>query len=117
MEGPHGHGRAMAAALALIFLFAMSTSNYFLSSIEKKSGSEFLKILQDKEEQSFWDRPAVSGRRLSGPGSSPPICRSRCGGCIPCLPIHVSIQPGQSIPLEYYPEAWRCKCRNKLFIP
>ncbi|KAK8962888.1 EPIDERMAL PATTERNING FACTOR-like protein 4 [Platanthera guangdongensis] len=115
MEGPHGHGRAMAAALALIFLFTMSTSNYFLSSTE--TGSECLKILQDKKEQSFWDQPAVSRRRLSGPGSSPPICRSRCGGCIPCRPIHVSIQPGQSIPLEYYPEAWRCKCRNKLFIP
>jgi hypothetical protein len=56
-------------------------------------------------------------RGLVGPGSSPPTCRSRCGGCHPCRPVHVAIQPGRSFPLEYYPEAWRCKCGNKLFMP
>ncbi|KFK24464.1 hypothetical protein AALP_AAs49657U000100 [Arabis alpina] len=56
-------------------------------------------------------------KRLGGPGSSPPTCRSKCGKCQPCKPVRVPIQPGLSIPLEYYPEAWRCKCGNKLFMP
>lgn len=56
-------------------------------------------------------------RRLSGPGSSPPTCRSKCGRCSPCKPVRVSIQPGFSFTLEYYPEAWRCKCGNNLFMP
>ncbi|KAK3190128.1 hypothetical protein Dsin_029689 [Dipteronia sinensis] len=56
-------------------------------------------------------------KRQNGPGSSPPTCRSKCGNCSPCKPVHVPIQPGLSIPLEYYPEAWRCKCGNKLFMP
>ncbi|XP_009611109.1 EPIDERMAL PATTERNING FACTOR-like protein 4 isoform X2 [Nicotiana tomentosiformis] len=56
-------------------------------------------------------------QRLRGPGSSPPTCRSKCGRCSPCKPVRVSVQPGFTSTLEYYPEAWRCKCRNKLFMP
>ncbi|RVX22291.1 Epidermal patterning factor-like protein 4 [Vitis vinifera] len=59
----------------------------------------------------------LTQKRLGGPGSSPPTCRSKCGRCAPCKAVHVPIQPGFSIPLEYYPEAWRCKCGNKLFMP
>ncbi|KAF7806901.1 EPIDERMAL PATTERNING FACTOR-like protein 4 [Senna tora] len=59
----------------------------------------------------------VDEKRTGGPGSVPPSCRSKCGWCAPCEPVHVPIQPGLSIPLEYYPEAWRCKCGNKLFMP
>ncbi|KAH6808927.1 EPIDERMAL PATTERNING FACTOR-like protein [Perilla frutescens var. frutescens] len=59
----------------------------------------------------------MARRRLGGPGSSPPSCRSKCGRCAPCKAVHVPIQPGMSMPLEYYPEAWRCKCGNKLFMP
>ncbi|KAJ9182172.1 hypothetical protein P3X46_006196 [Hevea brasiliensis] len=59
----------------------------------------------------------LTQKQLSGPGSSPPTCRSKCGKCLPCQPVHVPIQPGLSMPLEYYPEAWRCKCGNKLFMP
>ncbi|CAL4912697.1 unnamed protein product [Urochloa decumbens] len=72
------------------------------------------------EEGYSWDPGAAAAaarRGLVGPGSSPPTCRSRCGGCRPCRPVHVAIQPGRSFPLEYYPEAWRCKCGNKLFMP
>ncbi|CAL9225374.1 unnamed protein product [Arabidopsis halleri] len=58
-----------------------------------------------------------NNKRFGGPGSSPPTCRSKCGKCQPCKPVHVPIQPGLSMPLEYYPEAWRCKCGNKLFMP
>uniref|UniRef100_A0A0D9VPV1 Epidermal patterning factor-like protein n=1 Tax=Leersia perrieri TaxID=77586 RepID=A0A0D9VPV1_9ORYZ len=65
---------------------------------------------------SRWES-AAARRRLVGPGSSPPTCRSRCGGCHPCRPVHVAIQPGVAFPLEYYPEAWRCKCGDKLFMP
>ncbi|KAF9620541.1 hypothetical protein IFM89_013206 [Coptis chinensis] len=56
-------------------------------------------------------------RRLGRLGSAPPSCRSKCGRCSPCKPVHVPIQPGRSMTLEYYPEAWRCKCGNKLFMP
>ncbi|CAA7053375.1 unnamed protein product [Microthlaspi erraticum] len=66
-------------------------------------------------------RSDIPGRFMAdkrfGPGSSPPTCRSKCGKCQPCKPVHVPIQPGMSMPLEYYPEAWRCKCGNKLFMP
>ena len=56
-------------------------------------------------------------RWLIGPGSSPPTCRARCGRCTPCRPTRVAIQPGVGPQWEYYPEVWRCKCGNKLFMP
>ncbi|CAN0887103.1 EPIDERMAL PATTERNING FACTOR-like protein 4 [Linum grandiflorum] len=56
-------------------------------------------------------------KRLGGPGSSPPSCRWKCGGCSPCKPVHVPVHPGVKFTMEYYPEAWRCKCGNKLFMP
>ncbi|KAL2517099.1 EPIDERMAL PATTERNING FACTOR-like protein 4 [Abeliophyllum distichum] len=60
----------------------------------------------------------LTRRRLGGgPGSTPPTCRSKCGKCSPCKPVHVSIQHRFIMPLEYYPEAWRCRCGNKLFMP
>ncbi|KAG0455059.1 hypothetical protein HPP92_024351 [Vanilla planifolia] len=81
-------------------------------------GSGLGGITQEKEERGLrstrWVSAAAS---LTGPGSSPPTCRWRCGQCAPCRPVHVAIQPGRSVPLEYYPEAWRCKCANKLFMP
>ncbi|XP_020586110.1 EPIDERMAL PATTERNING FACTOR-like protein 5 [Phalaenopsis equestris] len=93
---------AIIAVSAVMLLIAIS------------SGSG-LSLNQAKDQQ--WRLPPQTRRRLAGPGSSPPICRSRCGDCFPCRPIHVAIQKGQIMPLEYYPEAWRCKCRNKLFLP
>ncbi|KAJ0007390.1 hypothetical protein Pint_30636 [Pistacia integerrima] len=56
-------------------------------------------------------------RLLSGPGSSPPRCTSKCGKCTPCQPVHVPVPPGTPVTAEYYPEAWRCKCGNKLYMP
>ncbi|ONK77201.1 uncharacterized protein A4U43_C02F4130 [Asparagus officinalis] len=60
-----------------------------------------------------------SRRRLSvgGPGSYPPRCSGKCGACKPCFPVHVPVPPGTPVITEYYPEAWRCKCRNKLYMP
>ncbi|XP_022154900.1 EPIDERMAL PATTERNING FACTOR-like protein 5 [Momordica charantia] len=65
---------------------------------------------------------AVAGRRglgQGGPGSSPPRCASKCGNCTPCKPVHVAVPvpPGTPVTADYYPEAWRCKCRNKLYMP
>ncbi|KAJ8751372.1 hypothetical protein K2173_016569 [Erythroxylum novogranatense] len=61
---------------------------------------------------------SVNTRRfLSGPGSSPPRCTSKCGKCTPCKPVHVPVPPGTPVTAEYYPEAWRCKCGNKLYMP
>nr|XP_018629824.1 protein EPIDERMAL PATTERNING FACTOR 1-like isoform X2 [Nicotiana tomentosiformis] len=56
-------------------------------------------------------------RILGGLGSSPPRCMSKCGRCTPCRPVHVAVPPGTPVTTEYYPEAWRCKCGNKLYMP
>ncbi|XP_038679197.1 EPIDERMAL PATTERNING FACTOR-like protein 6 [Tripterygium wilfordii] len=58
-----------------------------------------------------------SRRLLSGPGSSPPRCNSKCGKCTPCKAVHVPVPPGTPVTAEYYPEAWRCKCGNRLYMP
>ncbi|XVE58928.1 hypothetical protein DITRI_Ditri05aG0002400 [Diplodiscus trichospermus] len=60
---------------------------------------------------------SLARRFLSGPGSSPPRCASKCGKCTPCKPVHVPVPPGTPVIAEYYPEAWRCKCGNKLYMP
>ncbi|XP_015696389.1 uncharacterized protein LOC102710925 isoform X2 [Oryza brachyantha] len=58
-------------------------------------------------------------RRLlaEGPGSYPPRCAAKCGACVPCYPVHVAVPPGVPVTTEYYPEAWRCKCGNRLYMP
>ncbi|KAJ8503836.1 hypothetical protein OPV22_004722 [Ensete ventricosum] len=56
-------------------------------------------------------------RGLMGPGSYPPRCASKCGKCTPCRPVHVPVPPGTPVTSEYYPEAWRCKCGNRLYVP
>ncbi|KAG0570840.1 hypothetical protein M758_6G183800 [Ceratodon purpureus] len=53
-------------------------------------------------------------------GSAPPSCQGKCGSCVPCFPIHVSLggpHAGSITEQEYYPEAWRCKCDNRTFMP
>ncbi|KAL4587829.1 hypothetical protein LXL04_000703 [Taraxacum kok-saghyz] len=60
---------------------------------------------------------AYTRRKLGGPGSSPPRCAWKCGRCTPCRPVHVPVPPGTPVTAEYYPEAWRCKCKNKLYMP
>ncbi|KAJ4907378.1 EPIDERMAL PATTERNING FACTOR-like protein 6 [Raphanus sativus] len=56
-------------------------------------------------------------RILRGLGSSPPRCTSKCGRCTPCKPVHVPVPSDTPVTAEYYPEAWRCKCGNKLYMP
>ncbi|KAJ4753837.1 EPIDERMAL PATTERNING FACTOR-like protein [Rhynchospora pubera] len=53
----------------------------------------------------------------AGPGSHPPLCTRKCGSCTPCRPVHVPVPPGATDSAEYYPEAWRCKCGNHLYLP
>ncbi|XP_008782638.1 EPIDERMAL PATTERNING FACTOR-like protein 6 isoform X2 [Phoenix dactylifera] len=60
---------------------------------------------------------AVPRRILGGPGSYPPRCTSKCGKCTPCRPVHVPVPPGTPVTTEYYPEAWRCKCGDRLYMP
>uniref|UniRef100_A0A453FU70 Epidermal patterning factor-like protein n=1 Tax=Aegilops tauschii subsp. strangulata TaxID=200361 RepID=A0A453FU70_AEGTS len=70
------------------------------------------------------ERSGASGsggrRRLlvvAGPGSYPPRCTGKCGSCSPCYPVHVAVPPGVPVTTEYYPEAWRCRCGNRLYMP
>ncbi|MFS7902968.1 putative EPIDERMAL PATTERNING FACTOR-like protein [Helianthus anomalus] len=67
----------------------------------------------NSEKETLW----ASRRRLTGPGSSPPRCAWKCGRCTPCKPVHVPVPPGNPVTAEYYPEAWRCKCGNRLYMP
>ncbi|RWR93141.1 EPIDERMAL PATTERNING FACTOR-like protein 5 [Cinnamomum micranthum f. kanehirae] len=118
-------------AIALLFIFffffteASSTiplsahlpyGRGFVGAGEKRQGVMKKATVSESLQKQQMMRP-LSRRRLGGLGSSPPTCRSKCGRCWPCKPVHVPIQPGQKMPLEYYPEAWRCKCGNKLFMP
>jgi hypothetical protein len=61
---------------------------------------------------------SIYGHRLLV-GSAPPSCQGKCGSCNPCNPIHVSVGSphGTLTQQEYYPEVWRCKCGNRLFMP
>ncbi|RID69458.1 hypothetical protein BRARA_C01552 [Brassica rapa] len=64
-----------------------------------------------------WTKEAELRRILKGLGSSPPRCTSKCGRCTPCKPVHVPVSSGTPVTAEYYPETWRCKCGNKLYMP
>jgi hypothetical protein len=79
------------------------------------TNERFVGVLQ---ETAFYGG-AGGGRRLlsGGPGSHPPRCTSKCGSCSPCAPVHVSVPPGEMVTTEYYPVAWRCKCRDRLYMP
>ncbi|KAJ6878342.1 hypothetical protein NC651_030933 [Populus alba x Populus x berolinensis] len=81
--------------------------NFYFQEFEKTRGYE------GQMEASL----SMARRFLSGPGSSPPRCTSKCGKCTPCKPVHVPVPPGTPVTAEYYPEAWRCKCGNKLYMP
>ncbi|KAG0451133.1 hypothetical protein HPP92_026406 [Vanilla planifolia] len=108
------------SALALLLFFDAALSEHPLFS---HSGSQLVAINPKNDERlslTMTKQLEVEGFgswRLPRPGSLPPSCRSRCGGCVPCRPVHVAIRPGRSVPLEYYPEAWRCRCGSKLFMP
>ncbi|KAL6970295.1 EPIDERMAL PATTERNING FACTOR-like protein 6 [Sarracenia purpurea var. burkii] len=93
----------------------MSVANFEMI-LEKQNGKE---IIASKEKKG--DLGVKSGQEdrevLSWPESSPPRCSSKCGHCTPCKSVHVSVPPGTPVIAEYYLEAWRCKCGNKVFKP
>lgn len=81
-----------------------------------------INMLQEIEKKRVIDEEVgmsvrLARRSLSGPGSSPPRCNSKCGKCTPCKAVHVLVPPGTTVTAEYYPEAWRCECGNKLYVP
>ncbi|KAF5205634.1 Epidermal patterning factor-like protein [Thalictrum thalictroides] len=98
----------------------LETSDVYIQETEnslEKGGENQEEVVLQKQRN--WLKPMrVSSRRhLNGLGSYPPRCKSKCGKCTPCKPVHVPVPPGTSEPTEYYPEAWRCKCGNKLYMP
>ncbi|XLR37912.1 hypothetical protein S83_022572 [Arachis hypogaea] len=84
-----------------------------------KGDSDFQELEEIEQGKTHQGVPTIGWTRrlLYGPGSSPPRCTSKCGKCTPCKPVHVPVPPGTPVTAEYYPEAWRCKCGNKLYMP
>ncbi|XP_041008328.1 EPIDERMAL PATTERNING FACTOR-like protein 4 [Juglans microcarpa x Juglans regia] len=113
----HHRCRVLQILAALTFLFLASATAISLSFLGSEGpGLQGTGERRKEGSGAVFERFGRS-RRALGLGSSPPTCRSKCGMCLPCKPVHVPIHPGLSTPLEYYPEAWRCQCRNKLFMP
>ncbi|KAF5175067.1 Epidermal patterning factor-like protein [Thalictrum thalictroides] len=113
------HHRLLSTATAFALLFLASSSDSATTTTTTTLSNGLL--VQQKGNSGSSEtlvQVMISRRRLgSRLGSAPPSCRFKCGRCSPCKPVHVPIQPGRSMTLEYYPEAWRCKCGNKLFMP
>ncbi|KAG2317375.1 hypothetical protein Bca4012_068268 [Brassica carinata] len=109
------HHRCVISTLVVFTLLFLSFSSATASPDQDLRGGH----VESRKETGGSGLPGriVDQKRLGGPGSAPPICRSKCGKCEPCKAVHVPIQPGLIAPLEYYPEAWRCKCGNKIFMP
>ncbi|MQL76323.1 hypothetical protein Taro_008711 [Colocasia esculenta] len=112
----HRHHRlsGATAAVALLFL-ATAIGGTLIGAVQE--GDETHRSSGGAEVSRGQQLVAPGRRRLIGPGSSPPTCRARCGRCAPCRPVRVAIHPGRIVPMDYYPEAWRCKCGSHLFMP
>ncbi|KAK3135286.1 hypothetical protein QOZ80_5BG0417090 [Eleusine coracana subsp. coracana] len=119
-------GFAVAAALLVSLCFCAGTVAYSDSgkmtaaAAGAHPGVQVVAEVQVQEEAMvLMSYAGGGGRRLlsGGPGSHPPRCTGKCGSCNPCYPVHVSVPPGVLVTTEYYPEAWRCKCRNQLYMP
>lgn len=106
---------------SLLVLFMEDTSSSSYKDVETKRG--ITSRLLQKTSSAVVDEASVRvGRYVNGgagAGSSPPRCISRCANCTPCKPVRVPVKPGtpRLQPSEYYPEAWRCMCHNKLYMP
>lgn len=117
-----------SASLVLFFADGASSYNIDISTLLAPPNNEdAARILQIRNpirhvhEAVPQQMKFISKRRYLGgrPGSFPPMCSSKCAHCTPCKPVHVPVKPGppRTLPTEYYPEAWRCKCGNKLYMP
>ncbi|XP_072998101.1 EPIDERMAL PATTERNING FACTOR-like protein 6 [Typha latifolia] len=109
-----GGSVSKVASLCLVLVFLFSACRLVASS-DARGGRLDIRSLRTR----FYTQ-GVAGRSrelIAGPGSYPPRCTSKCGNCIPCSPVHVPVPPSRPVIAEYYPEAWRCKCGNKLYMP
>ncbi|KZV25780.1 EPIDERMAL PATTERNING FACTOR-like protein 6 [Dorcoceras hygrometricum] len=99
-------------------VFSYSSSEYKVLALKAKEGY-LQQLSQNSDINKIQKTRSVTGTRrvLGWPGSSPPRCTSKCGRCTPCKPVHVTVPPGTPVTTEYYPEAWRCKCGNRLYMP
>ncbi|XP_019159648.1 PREDICTED: EPIDERMAL PATTERNING FACTOR-like protein 4 isoform X2 [Ipomoea nil] len=107
-------------SLTLFFsLYALSTTQHPLDTTPRPFAGkvQFYFQIMKKTGEKLSGGGGGARRMLGGPGSSPPRCTSKCGRCTPCKPVHVPVPPGTPVTAEYYPEAWRCKCGNKLYMP
>ncbi|KAI0519321.1 hypothetical protein KFK09_006763 [Dendrobium nobile] len=111
-----GRSLAMTSLLFCTYLCFFSISALYSSysngdsQSDRGKSSRTATFIQAKEMREM-------GGPGGGPGSYPPRCTLKCGDCSPCYPVHVPVPPGTPVIAEYYPEAWRCKCGNKLFMP
>ncbi|XP_021716742.1 EPIDERMAL PATTERNING FACTOR-like protein 6 [Chenopodium quinoa] len=113
--------------LSVLLLFAVSIFALFTSPSSSRDMKLYMLNCRNHELQqvqkiingatSSKDESNVARRILRGIGSSPPRCASKCGKCRPCRPVHVPVPPGTPVTAEYYPEAWKCKCGNRLYTP
>ncbi|KAF8008152.1 hypothetical protein BT93_K1979 [Corymbia citriodora subsp. variegata] len=121
MSAPRHRRHPSAAALtALAFLLFASASVTTTTDKSPKGAAAAAAAAGSRRiAHNSWLLGEPLARRwlLAGPGSSPPTCKGKCGKCTPCKAEHLPIHPGLSRPLEYYPEAWFCKCGNKLYNP
>ncbi|KAM3309458.1 EPIDERMAL PATTERNING FACTOR-like protein 6 [Capsicum chacoense] len=107
----------------LLFFTISSLFFTFLAAYNSFNSTSLFEInfgLGAKADFSFQRLKKATGstrRILGGLGSSPPRCTLKCDKCTPCHPVHVTVPPGTPVTAEYYPEAWRCKCGNKLYMP
>ncbi|KAK2980646.1 hypothetical protein RJ640_011454 [Escallonia rubra] len=79
--------RSLATITALAFLMLASSAtattldpSLHLGEEAKRGGGSPSEVVGERV-------AAMTRRRLGGPGSSPPTCRSKCGRCSPCRPL------------------------------
>ncbi|URD89996.1 hypothetical protein MUK42_28485 [Musa troglodytarum] len=124
---PEGRLASKVALLCCAFLFIFSVLSLTAGNSSGRDRSEITSWRTMFDPQGWgWRRRqgpeaavvATRRRGLMGPGSRPPRCTSRCGACTPCWPVHVPVPPrAPADAAEYYPEAWRCKCGGRLYVP
>ncbi|KAH7677771.1 hypothetical protein IHE45_07G105700 [Dioscorea alata] len=99
--------------IALFFCISL----FFISVAALLVQTDISRLRTGSQIQRWSNEVGLGRRRLGGPGSHPPRCAAKCGSCAPCLAVHVTVPPGTPTPAEYYPEAWRCKCGNRYYMP
>ncbi|KAL8055861.1 hypothetical protein ABFX02_04G082400 [Erythranthe guttata] len=120
------HFYAVVIFFCFCFCFCFCFFGVYSANSQQLSETKFMfkadNYFQNAERTNKWEmgKGVSNGRRLllGGPGSSPPRCNYKCGKCTPCKAVHVAVPPrGMRVTAEYYPEAWRCECGNRLYMP